>query len=220
MCFTAEVSLATAIFEFLIAAFILLYYRKSPLTKLIPVFIVLLGLYQFTEFMACTIDTIFWTKLGFVTYTFLPALGLEILLRYTGKKHNPVLVFIIPVIVAIVTLSQNVSFESTCGTFFVAARHLFLNPASVALTLAYTVYYFGFIGLTSYLIIKDYWKARARKKKFIYIYALIATIVALLPAVILLVIFPMLYLQFPSIYCEFAVVYSLLALVAYHIEKN
>ncbi len=219
MCFTPVVSLSTALLEFAIAAFILLYYKKSTLTRLIPLFIILLGFYQFTEFMTCTFDPV-WNKLGLITYTFLPALGMEIFFRYTSRKHNPAMIFIIPVLVAIVTLTQNISLGSTCGTFFVASQHPFLNPANIVITLAYSTYYFGFIAITSYLMIKDYKKTKDMTRKLIYIYTLAAIIISLLPAAILLVVFPALYIQFPSIYCEFALVFSLVTLVIYHLNHQ
>lgn len=222
MCFTPIISLLTALLEFSVALFILIYYKKSSLSKTIILFIFLLGLYQFTEYMVCTSNSqVLWAKIGFITYTFLPAVGLDFCLKHFRKKHNYLFVFIIPVIFSLfAVLKDNFIIESTCGTYFVVIKHLFFDISNMLPLMIYLVYYFGFIFFVSYLFIRHYKKTHSVIKKKIDVNILIGIFVSLVPAVILLVIFPTLSVKFPSIYCQFAVIFTVSVLIGFHLEKK
>ena len=121
MCFTPIVSLSTAIFEFVVATAILVFCRKSLINRFFPLLIYILGFYQFTEFMLCTSNyPFFWAKMGFVTYSFLPAVGLHFIMKLTNRKCNYITIYMVPVIFSLMAfLKPGFIIESTCTTFFV-----------------------------------------------------------------------------------------------------
>ena len=89
MCFTPAISLTTALIEFIIATFILVKYKRYVVPVFFAILVYVLGIYQFTEFMLCTTNNAFlWAKLGFITYTFLPAIGLHFAFRLTKKVRS------------------------------------------------------------------------------------------------------------------------------------
>ena len=220
MCFTPIVSLSTAIFEFAVATFILLYYKKSKINKTILLFIYMLGLYQFTEYMLCISKSpALWAKIGFITYTFLPAVGLKFCIDYVKKKYNTLLIFVPPIAFSVLAiLSKNFIIESSCAKYFVIIRNLFSSNS--ILMSAYVIYYLGFILFISYLLICHYKKQKNILKKKMDIDVLIAIFASLVPALILLFILPSLSLQIGSIYCQFAVIFAVCALAIFHLEKK
>ncbi len=105
MCFTPIVSLSTAIVEFVVATAILVFCRKSLINRFFPLLIYILGFYQFTEFMLCTSNyPFFWAKMGFITYSFLPAVGLHFVMKLTNRKYNYITLYMIPVIFSLMAL--------------------------------------------------------------------------------------------------------------------
>ena len=223
MCLTPTISLSTAVTEFSVATFVLFYYRKSRLSKVIVIFLYLLGLYQFTEYMICTSDPVLWAKIGFVIYTFLPAVGLKFCLDHVKKKCNNLSVFAIPIVFSLLALlKENFIIESTCGRYFITVRHLFSDTLGILPDVIYAVYYIGFILLASYLLIKHYKKEKNVLGKGIDIALLVGIFISLIPAGILLFILPALSLSknFASIYCQFAVVFAIAVLIAFHLDKK
>ncbi len=220
MCFTPTISLSTAIFEFLVATFLLFYYKQSRF-RVITIFIYLLGLYQFTEFMLCISGNSLWAKIGFITYTFLPAVALKFCLDYVNKKSQSILVFAPPFLFSLFALFEpNFITNSSCETYFVTVKHLFYNPANTLLATFYLTYYLGFIAFTSYLLVKHYKNAKNKFYKKIDITVLLGIFVSLVPAILLLFIFPSLSMQFPSIYCQFAIVFTISAIIAFNLENT
>jgi len=218
MCFTPAVSLSTAIFEFIVATFIFFYFKKTTLHKSLIIFLYVLGIYQLTEFFLCTSSSPFlWAKLGFITYTFLPALGLYYALDYLNKKRYFLLIFLIPIAVSIfVAFSENFISLATCGTFFVTVKNLFMGHWIGGL---YLSYYFGFILIVGILL-----TINAIRKKGIHrildLIVLFALLFSLLPPIILIFILPALKITFPSIYCHFAVLFAFAALLVFYLDSK
>src|SRR3989344_2355883 len=108
MCFTPVISLSTAILEFFVATFIFIYFKKSRVNFFFIIFLYFLGFYQFSEFMLCTSGSaFFWAKIGFVTYTFLPAIGLYSVLRIINrdyKSYKLALVYLLPIIFSLIAI--------------------------------------------------------------------------------------------------------------------
>ncbi|MDD4983944.1 MAG: histidine kinase N-terminal 7TM domain-containing protein [Candidatus ainarchaeum sp.] len=216
MCFTPAVSLSIAIFEALVATFILLYFKKSTLHKSLVVFLYVLGFYQLTEFFLCTTSNPFlWAKLGFITYSFLPALGLYYALDYLRKKIYLIPIFVIPVATSIfVLINSNFISLAACGSFFVTTRNMFMGHWIGAV---YLVYYFGFICLIAIFLILHAIKKKGVKRQ-LDIIVLLALVLSLFPPIILIFILPSLKIMFPSIYCEFAVLFAFAALWGFYLD--
>lgn len=223
MCFTPIISLTTAIIEFIAATIILIFYKKSLMNKFWIVLIYLLGLYQFTEFMLCQTNNNLWIILGFITYTFLPALGLNMGIRMTNSKYIKYekILYIMPVIFSILAIiyKEN-SIYSTCSTYFLTSKAVFLYNFENIPFIIYILYYFGFILLTLIILSNKLKEEKNKIKKQIYLTFLISILISLIPALILLIILPSWGIMFPSIYCEFAILFTIAALISVQLNKK
>ena len=224
MCFTPAISLTTAIIEFVIATVILISCRKSLVNKFMASLVYVLGLYQFTEFMLCTsINPALWAKLGFIAYTFLPAIGLYFtirMLRKNSKEKYLKLLFLIPIIfslIALFTLNFFVNIE--CGRFFVTFQHL-MKTFSIWLPIIYSAYYFSFIAALEIFLYTMFLRERNKIKKNIALTLFIAAFVSVLPAFILVTVLPSLSIYFSSIYCEFAILLAIAAIIISKLDSK
>jgi len=230
MCFSQTISLFTAIFEFVIATSILIFFRKSLINRFSVIFVYLLGFYQFTEFMLCKFNNpILWAKLGYVTYTFLPTIILHFTIKLNKQKKpnnkgnksraNSSLLYIlyvIPVIFSLIAIfTKNFVVTSGCSTFFVIIK-LAKNQIH---SILYTIYYFGFGALACFFLFKKLRKEKSFIKKKIYIIIILAAFVSLIAAKILIETLPSLNIMFPSIYCEFALLFSIAAIIAAELDR-
>src|SRR3990167_6514039 len=108
MCFTPAISLLIALFEWGVGGFLLFSKRKTQFPVTIPIFMFFLGLYQFTEFMLCiTGSSQVWGRLGFIAYTYLPALGMCSAWDYCKEKYHKTLVLIVPTIFALFAILKS-----------------------------------------------------------------------------------------------------------------
>jgi hypothetical protein len=218
MCFSPQISLLTATVEFVLAIIILSRFKKSFVTRFAIAFILLLGFYQLTEFMLCTTQNIgLWVRLGFITYTFLPALGLHLVFRMSNRRPKAI-VFYIPAIVfaALAALSKGFVSSGVCHSVFISVDLVFLNPsADFILRTIYGAYYTGFIVLSCFFVGIQMKKETDAVKKRKMMVGLSGVLLATVPALLFIFILPSFTTQFPSLYCEFAL---LVAIAAYWVS--
>lgn len=224
MCFTPTISLATAVIEFAIATFILIAFRKSMVNIFFVALVYILGLYQFTEFMLCLSNNpVLWAKLGFVAYSFLPAIAIYFIGLMSSKKQRKkllALVYLIPVAFSVIALSiGNFIIEAKCSQFFVLGKNM-LYSISPLLSGVYSVYYAFAIFLSMILIINKVFKEEDQLKKKIYITIFIGIVISLIPAIVLILVIPSLNPMFPSVYCEFAVLLAIAALIGAMLDSK
>ena len=228
MCFTPKISFVTAAIEFAVAGCIFFRFSKSIVARFVTLFIFILGFYQFTEFMMCTSGNfMLWGKMGFITYSFLPAVGLHFILSYTNveffKKvwskallYMPMIIFI-----AMAVLDSNFVVSGSCSLFFVSVRNYFQNLGENPLaTISYVLYYFGYIITICIILAYKIFKEKNKKLNNIYLIILVTTLLAIFPPLILIIIFPSLGYQFPSVYCQFSVLYSVFAIIGVYMNDK
>jgi len=152
MCFTPAISLATALIEFLVAGYLFKRINKKEL-RFLPYIILLLGVYQLTEFFLCTTNNQFWAKLGFITYTFLPIIAAHLLYDLAKIKFNK-LFYLIPIFYSLIALFYSgFSIIGNCQSFYIDIRNIYLWENFQHLWI-YTLYY-GLLPLRgAYLYLK------------------------------------------------------------------
>ncbi|MBN2458813.1 hypothetical protein JXB28_00885 [Candidatus Woesearchaeota archaeon] len=223
MCFSPQISLLTAVVEFILAALIIARFRKSAVARFAAIFIFLLGFYQLTEFMLCTTGDIdAWARMGFITYTFLPALGLHLVFKLSDKMPKA-FVFYIPAIIfaGLAAFSKGFVVGGACHSVFISVHLMFLNPsANSILYLIYGAYYAGFIFLGCFLAGLMLRKEKDEKKRKKMIVGLAAVLLATVPALLFVIIMPALGNQFPSIYCEFALLMAIAGYCISYLDHN
>lgn len=153
MCFTPIVSISTAAIEFWISLY--LFYRILD-KKLYPIaiFIFLLWLYQFTEFMLCTSNNTFiWARIGFATYTFMPMLLYNFFVNASGNKIKPIH-YIIPVFFSWLALFYpNFINYTSCNTLHVTVESMIFNK-NLGLMSLYLLYYLSYPIYSVYIFSK------------------------------------------------------------------
>lgn len=216
MCFSPQISLITALVEFLLVAVILIRFRKSLVSRFIAIIIFFLGFYQFTEFMLCSSTNIdLWIRLGFVTYTFLPALALHAVLKLLRPKHKFLFLYLPPIIFsAIALLYKGFVISGVCHSIFISVNTVFFSHDFHAVfSIIYGAYYAGFIFLASLFAAKQIIREKDKFRKRLLVIGLAGVLLATIPAFTFVIIFPYFRIMFPSVYCEFA----LLAAIAGYI---
>ena len=88
-CFSPPVMLLTFLFEFGAALYVLWRYKIDTLTRLVVLVLITLGTFQLSEYMICGglgLHGEAWARLGYVSITALPALGIHLIVALAGKK--------------------------------------------------------------------------------------------------------------------------------------
>lgn len=215
MCFTPTISLATAIVEFIVATFILIRYKRQVIPVFLAILIYVLGIYQFTEFMLCTSNNAFlWAKLGFITYTFLPAMGLHFILRLARNRKYNWLVYLPPLFFSLwAVFKTNFIVHASCSKVFITVTRAFTSQGYSLLSKGYVLYYSGFIlmlAIITFILIKKT-KDKITKQLAKLLGGVIVITISL--PLILIFIFPSLKIQFASVYCQFALLFTIVALI-------
>lgn len=223
MCFTPTISMTIALVEFATAIFIVSMFKRSKIAKQIALFVTVLGIYQFTQYMLCkSPDPELWARLGFITYTWLPAIGLHITLKFTKRKRYIELAYMIPFIFTVIAIAtKEFITKSECMELFVVAKTMLINSNFHEILMPmYIVYYGGFIIACFVILWLNLKEEMNPKRKWFCRLAMIALATSLIPALVLIVIFPELSIQFPSMYCEFAVLFAILGVIAVYIDDK
>lgn len=93
-CFSPPVMLATFLIEFGLVFYVLWRYKLTPVTRLAALMLMFLGLFQLTEYMICGglgMGHVEWARIGYVSITMLPALGIHLILTVSKMSMRPLL---------------------------------------------------------------------------------------------------------------------------------
>ena len=222
MCFTPIISISIAIIEFILATTLLLFFPKSKFRDFFAFFIYLLGFYQFTEFMLCSGNAFFWATIGFITYSFLPAIALHAVLKIFRKKFNIIWVYTIPLIASILAIiTPGFIVQASCEKYFISIGTIITSTPSFLLLVSFTiyvVYYFGFLALTYSIILKDYIKQKNKIKREIELVEMVGILLMTVPTLVLLILFPVFGIMFPSVLCAFAIFVAISAFIGVYLK--
>lgn len=169
----------------------------------------LLGGYQFSEFLLCvTPFTELWTKVGFVIYTFLPAVALHSVLFRLNKKITTMrlaFIYAVPVVTICAALIPGLMVaQALCETIFITAHIFQPNDLGYFTFWVYCVYYAGFIIASAVISINAYIMMKSKSDRNLFLYYPAAIALMTIPTFIFLVVFPHFGLRFPSVLCHFA----------------
>lgn len=156
-----------------------------------------------------------WAKIGFITYTFLPAIGLHFILKLAKNKKYNKLIYLVPIFFAIIAIiTPNFIIKASCSKVFVTVQNVLASQNYANLLPFYLIYYIGsilIIGMILFSLIK---KERNKLDKKIERLWFMAGLITILIPIILILILPALKIKFPSIYCEFALLFTIAALIS------
>ncbi len=223
MCFVPKISLTTAIFEFLVAAWSYYHYPKNKLINFFVSTLVLLGLYQFTEYMLCTSNNIqLWGKIGFIIYTVIPA-NMVFCLSQLGKKQKINYLLFLPSLIFVIYALIDTEFilYGTCSTLFVSIANKFTSyNYNMINALVYQEYYFFYIAIIAIHLIRRIKKHKNKEEVITSVLIIITSLFIIIPLLILIIILPSISIKFASIYCQFVMLFTLTALIGLYLENK
>ncbi len=209
MCFTPTVSFSIFVIEWILG-FLVLSRRPSGRFReaynIAALLLFFLGFYQFTQFMFCTSgDYQLWGTAGFLTYTFLPAMGVHFAYSLAGKwKGSLYGLYFLPAAFSLIAgLTPGFVSVAGCSRYFITARHSWDG----LVVWLYVLYYFGFILYTAYFYIAE--SEKMRKDRKILRAGFLGIMAFTIPTFVLITVFPALNIMFPSVLCEFALLFAI-----------
>ena len=197
--------LATFLFELGFAVYIIWRYKLTPITRLIVALLVLLAVFQGTEFLLCggfSVPGGMWSRIGYAAITMLPPLGIHLAYLLANKKPGKVVtgayiscaVFVAYFVFAVQAISGH-----TCY-----ANYVTFDTAESS-TLPYTLYYYGWLFVGTFLTYS--WASTLNAHRRSALYALMGGYLALLfPTTTITLLWNESMAAIPSIMCGFAII--------------
>lgn len=203
--------LATFMIEIGLAVYVTWRYSLTNITKLAVAILFFLAVFQLAEYNVCEgafgLDSLTWSRLGYVAITMLPPLGFHLAARIAGEKRYGMITAAYVsagLFAAFFALSGHGMTSSACLGNYVIFK---TAPAAAPL---YTAYYYGWLiaGTTYSLYMarkqaKPHYASALRALAFGYLAFVI-------PTTAVNVIDPSTIAGIPSIMCGFAVILAIM----------
>lgn len=198
---------ATFVIEISLLIYALVRYKLTPITRLIGAVLFFLALFQLAEYNVCGglgADAGTWSRIGYVSITMLPALGIHLVQLISGHKWRSgkwIAYINMGIWVSLFAFAEHAFQGHVCAGNYIIFQ---LNPT---LDRFYSLYYFGWlfigIGMSLYL-------ARSAKKSTRESLVLLVAgyLVFMVPATIIKSLNPTVTAGLPSIMCGFAVIFA------------
>ena len=203
MCFSPPVMLATFLIEFGFFFYVLWRYKMTAITRLTAAMLFFLGTFQLAEYMICGglgLTHIEWARLGYISITLLPALGIHLVMRLAGKSSKLLLT------AAYGTAAMYALYFAFAASAVVgqtcAANYAVFDTQGFGSTL-YAIYYYGWLLVTAGLAT---YYARVVPKKASALRWMVGGYAAfIVPTTFANLVDPTTIQAIPSIMCGFAV---------------
>jgi len=112
-----------------------------------PIFIFLLGFYQLTEFMLCSSEYVnLWARIGFATYTFLPAVMYHMEMSLAGKKVRKEVYIFATLFSGLALIHPSFILGGGCNLLHVSIQSMIFNQNQY-LMITYLAYYIIYPGI-------------------------------------------------------------------------
>ncbi len=204
----------TMAIEFGLIIYTLCRYKMTPVSRLICLLLLALGMFQAAEYFVCTGQELYatiWSQIGFVAITALPPLGLH-LVHLLAKKPPRRLVF--GAYAVMLVFMGFFLFSPAAFTSHQCTGNYVIMQFEEAWSVAYFAYYLGLllvvIALSGQWISELKTKGKLAKKRIQAMRALIfGYLVFIVPTGIAYAVNPETRDAIPSIACGFAVFFAL-----------
>lgn len=208
--------LATFIFEFSAALYILWRYKLNPASRLIVLILLALGTFQLAEYNVCGgygLTASHWSRIGYVAIGTLPPLGLHLLHVLGGSKRRAMVWLAYASMMAFDLLFLLV--PSVFNNYLCTGNYVIFQ-LDMSASIAYGTYYYGW--LAAALGTGWYWlyirRPRLPHQAALTVRALlVGYLVFLVPTGLANSIDPTTRRGIPSIMCGFAVFFALILVV-------
>ena len=208
-CFSPPVMLATMLIEFGGAIYAFWRYRLNKAGRLIVVGLLALGMFQLAEYFICEdlfgIHGLSWARVGFVSITLLPPLGVSLSMALAKKKnpHAEVLMWLACAAFVIYYgfFSGALTSETCQGNYVIFTGDKQAGPL-------YGLYYFSLLAVGTYFCFSWAKKTSDKKQAKALRSFAIGYLVFIVPTIVVALINPAARAAIPSVMCGFAVMLS------------
>lgn len=209
-CFSPPIMILTFIIEIIFAFYVLFRYKLTSVSRLAVLLLLGLATFQFAEYNVCEgawgVDSLTWSRIGYVAITLLPPLGIHLITKLAGVRQ-PVLVGTAYVTAAVfscifVFVGQGMVGEQCLGNYVIFK----IAPWAA---MPYLVYYYGWLLLGTAYAIRLAQTAKSNIRTALYALA-IGYLAFIVPTTAVNIIDPSTISGIPSIMCGFAVILALL----------
>ena len=210
-CFSPPIMLATFAIEIFFAAYALYRYRSDKIAKITISILMLLSVFQLAEYNVCEgafgLDSLAWSRLGYVCITFLPVLGVHALLTI-AKRSSPMLLMGLYALATVfsvyfLTVGHGLT-SSVCNGNYVIFE---VNPQINTL---YMLYYYGLEVFAVFMTWSLAQKTKVKKVKNALYGLMVGYLCLLIPTTTVNIIDPDTIRGIPSIMCGFAILLAIL----------
>jgi len=205
-CFSPPVMLATFIFEFCAAAYVIWRYKMTTTTRLITGMLVALGTFQLAEYMICGglgMNGEQWARLGYVSITLLPALGIHLIASLAGKQSKALLY---TAYTSMLAFSAYFAFTPGLLNIHECRPNYAVFDLDQVSTTIYGLYYYGW--LVTGVVLAYRW-SRDQKVARPLLYMCVGYLLFMVPTTTVNLIDPSTTAGIPSIMCGFAVLLAI-----------
>ena len=210
-CFSPPVMIATFVIEICLAVYALWRYKLNAVTRPAVAVLVFLAIFQLAEYNVCEgsfgIDSLGWSRIGYIAITMLPPFGIHLAARLAGKKSTSLLVL------AYVTGILFAAFFAFSGQGITASAcmgNYVIFKTAPGSTLFYTLYYYGWLMVTvAYSFVLASRSKQASQARALRALA-VGYLVFIVPTTAVNIVSPSTIAGIPSIMCGFAVLLAII----------
>lgn len=208
LCFSPPVMLATFLIEFGLAFYVIWRYKLTTVSRLVTVTLLLLGTFQLAEYMICGglgLTHIEWARLGYISITFMPAVGLHLVMTIAKHKSSALLA------AAYGSATAYAIYFATAGSAVMgtvcAANYAVFKVDDIG-SYVYAIFYYGWLLFAAGLAARS---ARKNAKNATTLRWMVAGYaVFIVPTTFANIVDPSTIAGIPSIMCGFAVLLAII----------
>ena len=217
-CFTPEVMIATFLIEGILAVYTLVRYRTTVFGRVAFLILFFLALFQLAEYQICVgSHALVWAKIGIISITLLPVLGLNLILL-TCNKNGWFIKSAYAVTMAVIAF---LILSPTAVSGAVCLGNYVIFESVQPLYWLYALYYISIL-VYGMIMASVELKEQNVKKKYLY-WMTIGYLSFLLPVSYIYLFYELSSKGIPSIMCGFALIFAFLIvfkiLPLYHKDK-
>lgn len=207
-CFSPPVMLATFAIELCLAGYTAWRYKLNRVSRLVVALFVFLAAFQLAEYMVCGgmgMSANTWARIGYVSITMLPPLGVHLAYALAGKTSKTVVggAYVVAAgFMSYFLLASDVFTGSQC-----LGNYVIFQLGTTAAHL-YTIYYYGLLLFTIGLSFQFAGGAEEKNKRALHAF-MAGYVLFMLPTTIVNTVNPATIAGIPSIMCGFAVLLAL-----------
>lgn len=203
-CFSPPVMLATFAIEIGYFLYVIWRYKMNVLTRLAAALLFFLAMFQISEYFVCGAghNASLWSRIGFVSITLLPPIGIHLIHTLAGKSWNNITGAAYGM--AAVWVVVFAFFEKAFSGHECSGNYIIFQ-VQPNLGILYFFYYYLWLAVGTWLSYQYAKTLRNKDKKSLYLLA-IGYLTLLVPTTTLNLLNPQTQDGIPSIMCGFAII--------------